>query len=109
MAIDDVPLSEAFAESAQSQGRPRDLPQYQSALLLTPLSSKDEDAFTDIRLSDPVYSARTEGEPNSFSFRTFLQVKPMLMQPHTRSLTDMPNTLPIGDCCFHSCLLSRSI
>ena len=67
------------AESAQSQGVPQGLPQYQSALLLSPLSSKDEDSFTDIRLNDPVYSARTEGEPDSFSFRTFLQVTPLLM------------------------------
>ena len=85
------------------------MPQYQSALLLTPLSSKDEDTFTDIRLSDPVYSARTEGEANSFSFRTFLQVKPMLMQPLTESLTDMPCYIANRSCCFQSCLLSRSV
>ena len=69
------------AESAQSQGVPQDLPRYQSALLLTPLSSKDEDTFTDIRLNDPVYSTRTEGEPDSFSFRTFLQVMPCSCSP----------------------------
>ncbi len=68
------------ADSAQSQGEPQELPQYQSALLLTPLSSKDEDTFTDIRLNDPVYSARPEGEPDSFSFRNFLQVTPLLVQ-----------------------------
>ena len=67
-------LSLTYAESVQSHGEPQELPHYQSALLLTPLSSKGEDSFTDIRLNDPVYSARTEGEPNSFSHRIFLQV-----------------------------------
>ena len=80
-------VSVTYAESAQSHGEPQDLPHYQSVLLLTPLSSKDEDSFTDIRLNDPVYSTRTEGEPNSFSHRTFLQVNCScsLMASHWRA------------------------
>lgn len=41
---------------------------------MCPSLSKDDDSFTDIRLNDPVYSIRTEGEPNTFSHRKFLQV-----------------------------------
>ena len=69
-----------YTDSAQSLAEPQPLPRYQSALLLVP--SKDEDSFTDIRLNDPVYSTRTEGEPNTFSHRTFLQVRsaPTLVQ-----------------------------
>lgn len=80
-------FSVACAESVQSRGEPQDLPRYQSALLLVPLSSKDEDTFTDIRLNDPVYSARTEGEPNTFSFRTFLQVKLLLVHSVRRQIS----------------------
>ena len=48
------------------------LPRYASALLVSP--SKGEDSFTDIRLDDPVYTTRPEGQPDTLAYRTFLQV-----------------------------------
>ena len=60
-----------FAVPARSQDG---LPRYASALLVSP--SKGEDSFTDIRLDDPIYTTRPEGQPGTLIYRTFLQVTP---------------------------------
>lgn len=60
-----------FAVPAQHQ---EGLPRYASALLVSP--SKGEDSFTDIRLDDPIYTTRPEGQPGTLIYRTFLQVTP---------------------------------
>ena len=77
----DVQLAEAQKGTSGSQT----LQRYASVLLMIPSQESGEDLISALKLGDSQYTSRTEGEPGTLAFRTFLQACPVIC-----TLTPLP-------------------